>query len=134
MCLSLSATVILFCLFLPKLRVVLLKPDKNVRSKSSNIVKSVYKSHQSKSQDKKDSSSGGIPTQTTQNLHQPHSNTNPYPTTALTTTEKSLTLGTGVSSSASTPSSPGGSHLHNRKQVDSKRERELLLNDQIKQF
>lgn len=34
MCLSLSATVILSCLFLPKLRVVLLKPDKNVRSKS----------------------------------------------------------------------------------------------------
>lgn len=33
MCLSLSATVILSCLFLPKLRVVLLKPDKNVRGK-----------------------------------------------------------------------------------------------------
>ena len=33
MCLSLSGTVILSCLFLPKLRVVLLKPDKNVRGK-----------------------------------------------------------------------------------------------------
>ena len=41
MCLSLSATVILCCLFLPKLRVVLLKPNKNVRSKN-NMVKSVY--------------------------------------------------------------------------------------------
>ena len=37
MCLSLSATVILFCLFVPKLRVVLLKPDKNVRSKSKSV-------------------------------------------------------------------------------------------------
>lgn len=40
MCLSLSATVILSCLFLPKLRVVLLKPDKNVRSKSKITMKS----------------------------------------------------------------------------------------------
>jgi hypothetical protein len=39
MCLSLSATVILSCLFMPKLRVVLLKPDKNVRSKSKIVMK-----------------------------------------------------------------------------------------------
>jgi hypothetical protein len=40
MCLSLSATVILSCLFVPKLRVVLLKPDKNVRSKSKSMASS----------------------------------------------------------------------------------------------
>lgn len=39
MCLSLSATVILACLFMPKLKVVLLKPNKNVRSKTGNITK-----------------------------------------------------------------------------------------------
>lgn len=44
MCLSLSATVILFCLFLPKIRVVLLKPNKNVRSKST-LNKSSFKSN-----------------------------------------------------------------------------------------
>lgn len=42
MCLSLSATVILCCLFLPKIRVVLLKPNKNVRSKST-LNKSSFK-------------------------------------------------------------------------------------------
>nr|QVK45749.1 G protein-coupled receptor [Proales similis] len=41
MCLNLSAYVILFCLFLPKLRVVLLKPNKNIRSKSGNLAKAV---------------------------------------------------------------------------------------------
>ena len=45
MCLSLSATVILSCLFLPKLRVVLLKPDKNVRSKSKITMKSTISSN-----------------------------------------------------------------------------------------
>lgn len=59
MSLSLSATVVLFCLFLPKLRVVLLKPDKNVRSKSSNIVKSVYKSHQQKGEQRSGTAVGG---------------------------------------------------------------------------
>ena len=38
MCLNCSATVILACLFMPKLKVVLLKPNKNVR-KTGNIVK-----------------------------------------------------------------------------------------------
>lgn len=46
LCLSLSATVILCCLFLPKLRVVLLKPNKNVRSKNSKI-KSAYNKNNS---------------------------------------------------------------------------------------
>jgi hypothetical protein len=50
-CLSLSATVILFCIFLPKLRVVLLKPSKNVRSKNSNVVKAVYKTQISQRSD-----------------------------------------------------------------------------------
>ena len=36
MCLNLSASVILACLFIPKLKVVLLKPNKNVRNKSGN--------------------------------------------------------------------------------------------------
>lgn len=49
MCISLSATVILCCLFMPKLRVVLLKPDKNVRSKSksnsSATVKLIVNTH-----------------------------------------------------------------------------------------
>lgn len=48
LCLSLSATVILCCLFLPKLRVVLLKPNKNVRSKNSKV-KSVYSKNTSES-------------------------------------------------------------------------------------
>ena len=85
MCLSLSATVILFCLFSPKLRIVLLKPSKNVRGKS-NVVKSVYKNHQEKIKNKND----------TLAVH----STNP------TINEKSLTLATGVSIS-STASSPG---------------------------
>lgn len=38
MCLNFSATVILACLFMPKLKVVLFKPSKNVR-KSGNILK-----------------------------------------------------------------------------------------------
>ena len=54
MCLSLSATVILCCLFVPKLRVVLLKPERNVRSKSKSIssatLKLVANTHSAKSQ------------------------------------------------------------------------------------
>jgi hypothetical protein len=38
MCLNLSATVILACLFMPKVKVVLLKPNKNVR-KTGNMLK-----------------------------------------------------------------------------------------------
>ena len=89
MCLSLSATVILFCLFSPKLRIVLLKPSKNVRGKS-NVVKSVYKNHQEKIKNKNDT----LAVQST----------NP------TFNEKSLTLATGVSIS-STASSPGNLNL-----------------------
>lgn len=84
MCLSLSATVILFCLFLPKLRVVLLKPNKNVRSKSGNIAKSGYKNHQ---QNYREST---VVLQASNQVNY----------------EKSVTVATGVSSS-STPSSPG---------------------------
>lgn len=110
MCLSLSGTVILFCLFLPKLRVVLLKPDKNVRSKSSNIVKAVYKSHQQSVKE----SVIALQTSNSQHGHQPptsHNNNNTNNSTANqpTTNEKSLTIATGVSS-ISTPSSPGASH------------------------
>jgi hypothetical protein len=88
MCLSLSATVILFCLFFPKLRVVLFKPNKNVRTKSSNIVKSVY-------------------TMNHQTSIQRTVETVACTTTSMpTNVEKSLTIATGVSS-GSTPSSPG---------------------------
>jgi hypothetical protein len=88
MCLSLSATVILFCLFFPKLRVVLFKPNKNVRTKSSNIVKSVYTmNHQTSIQ---------------RTVEAVACTTTSMPTDV----EKSLTIATGVSS-GSTPSSPG---------------------------
>jgi hypothetical protein len=36
MCISLSATVILVCLFMPKLKIVVFKPNKNVRGKATN--------------------------------------------------------------------------------------------------
>ena len=83
MCLSLSATVVLFCLFSPKLRIVLLKPNKNVRGKSGNVVKSVYKNHQEKIK-----------------------NTLAVNSANPTINEKSLTLATGVSIS-SNDGSPG---------------------------
>jgi hypothetical protein len=99
MCLSLSATVILFCLFLPKLNVVLLKPNKNVRVKSSNIVKSVYKTQQQQQSNQQQSQALISTKETTAttilaSTHQP------------TNVEKSITLGTGASC-LSTPSSPG---------------------------
>jgi hypothetical protein len=93
MCLSLSATVILFCIFLPKLRVVVLKPNKNVRTKTT-IGKAVFKpAHMTNNVNKQ---------QLTVNSSAQHP----------TNTEKSLTIATGVSS-ASTASSPG--LQHNRK-------------------
>ena len=82
MCLSLSATVVLSCLFIPKIRVVILKPNKNVRSKNSNILKSVYSNQASNTKDSR------------------------VLQTVPIIAEKSLTLATGVSS-ASTISSPG---------------------------
>jgi hypothetical protein len=99
MCLSLSATVILFCLFLPKLNVVLLKPNKNVRVKSSNIVKSVYKTQQHQ-QNNQQQSQALISTKETT------ATTILASTCQATNVEKSITLGTGASC-LSTPSSPG---------------------------
>ncbi|CAF0920190.1 unnamed protein product [Brachionus calyciflorus] len=84
MCLSLSATVILFCLFLPKLRVVILKPNKNVRTKS-NISKLGFKNNTHSYKE------SAVVLQSMNN----HGNF-----------EKSLTVAT-VASTNSTPSSPG---------------------------
>jgi hypothetical protein len=89
MCLSLSAYVILFCLFLPKLRVVILKPNKNVRSKN-NMVKSMYNKSMQNNEQRLTVNRPVITTQ--------HSITNQI-------TEKSVTVGTGASTS-STLSSP----------------------------
>ncbi len=87
MCLSLSATVILFCLFLPKLRVVLLRPDKNVRSKSKTMIKSSLNN----------TSHASIKLE-----REPKRITTGVPVIV----EKSLTLATAISS-GSVPSSPG---------------------------
>lgn len=100
MCLSLSATVILFCLFLPKLRVVLLKPNKNVRASKNNIVKSVY----NKNVNNSNSASGNSQKY---NLAAPKtSNWQNNQSLSYQTTEKSVTVATGIST-ASSPSSPG---------------------------
>jgi hypothetical protein len=96
MCLSLSATVILFCIFLPKLRVVVLKPNKNVRTKTT-IGKAVFK-----------------PTHINNDINKQQLAVN-NSTQQPTNTEKSLTIATGVSS-ASTASSPG--LQHNRKLIN----------------
>ncbi len=128
MCLSLSATVILFCLFMPKLNVVLLKPNKNVRVKSSNIVKSVYKTQSQLQQQPSSQMTTGGPNTSQIHLSQSHKevpssqqpSSKEVPSMSAivpATTEKSLTIATGVSC-ASTPSSPGpassgGTNLNN---------------------
>jgi hypothetical protein len=100
MCLSLSSYVILFCLFLPKLRVVLLKPNKNVRSKN-NMVKSLYNKSMAGSSDQQLQLQTRPATASTVSK-QLHGNP---PSFSHQTTEKSVTVGT-VASTGSTLSSP----------------------------
>jgi hypothetical protein len=113
MCLSLSATVILFCLFFPKLRVVLLKPNKNVRSKSSNLVKSVYNNKNSQhskrfSLTNNHSTSNNSQAHTNDNSNSnTNNNNNPnsqkHAQLANAKVEKSVTVATNVSSTLSSP-------------------------------